>query len=163
MGILPISKISDDEDAFDGFYVFDVDPELGENSITHDFDVSHYDPRRLTESCYGPNYLQPRSIVYQGNMVTLKGHTIHRHNLESHEKEYEIDLDENLDSEKMCYQWFGGINEGTRIPDKNSITVIQILSLFDPLLVNEVLHRISLISGFMYNAFSDMFFLLIHT
>lgn len=114
--ILPISTGD-----FDGFHVFDIHPTRSissvssnaklEDGIVFDFAISHFDIENEHENgfkCYGFNYLTPRSLVFQGDVLTLKGHAVLRYDLATGERLSRTDLDANLKKEDghMCYGWY---------------------------------------------------------
>jgi hypothetical protein len=101
--ILPISSA-----VFDGFHVYDINTTFSDNqgSIELDFNISHFDSKNPHLLCYGINYLRPRSLVFQGDVMTFKGHSVLSHDLESGDMLFEIDLDEGLNNTDMCYGWF---------------------------------------------------------
>jgi len=114
--ILPISTGD-----FDGFHVFDINPPSSlssattntklEDGIVFDFAISHFDiedEHKNGFKCYGFNYLTPRSLVFQGDVITLKGHAVLRYDLATGERLSRTDLDENLNEGDghMCYGWY---------------------------------------------------------
>lgn len=102
--ILPVSNYGDD---FDGFYVYDVDPDFDasvEEGIALDFEISHFDSESLWY-CFGRDYLPPRSLVFDGDLMTLKGHSILSHDLATEEKLFEIELDADSNASD-CNGWF---------------------------------------------------------
>ena len=105
--ILPISKYGS-ESSFDGFNVFDINPNfnstLNETGINLDFVISHFDVSNTYSGCYGRGYLQARSLVFQGDLMTLKGHTVLGHDLTTTEMLFKTDLDVN--ETNICYGWW---------------------------------------------------------
>jgi len=106
---LPLSKVlilpvSDYKNSFDGFYIYEVDKDNGINKlgeVVHaDIDFfSHY-------NCFSSVYLEPRSLVFESQLITLKGHTVEMSgNLRYPEEQWTINLDENM-SHIKCYPWF---------------------------------------------------------
>jgi hypothetical protein len=57
---------------FDGFYVYNVSPKDG---ISLSFTISHVDSENLY-GCYSNAYLLKRSMVFNGNVTTLKGDSV---------------------------------------------------------------------------------------
>lgn len=99
--ILPLSVNSEQEKYFfNGFVVYDVD-EAKEN-FSKKFDVSHvmkgvrFDPSRYYSWCSRAT-LPPRSLVFDGDMMTLKRHTVLWHNLETEEEGGYLNLNEDSD------------------------------------------------------------------
>jgi len=103
--ILPVSTSS-----FDGFHVYDIDPEFnidqGEEGIRLDFLISHFDTNDSGLSCFSSFRLAPRSLVFQGDVMTLKGHNVLSHDLNTGKELFEIELDTLLDNEEVCFDWF---------------------------------------------------------
>jgi hypothetical protein len=80
---------------FDGFRVFKVDATKG---IVPHFSIEHATGDYEYGGCYSAyGFLTPRSLAFGSDMVTLKGHTIQRHNLTTKlEDATPINLDEDL-------------------------------------------------------------------
>lgn len=98
--ILPVSNST-----FDGFQVFDITTGT-DASIDLHFVVSHFDRAVQGPMCFGDNYLKPRSLVFQGDVMTLKGHSILGHDLDTGTELYRLDLDEDDENEFICFDWF---------------------------------------------------------
>lgn len=93
---------------FNGFYVYDIDPDFdasAQEGVSLDFKVLHFDSGSLPWYCYTLYGLPPRSLVFDGNLMTLKGHSILSHDLATEEKLFEIQLDD-LSNETHCWDWF---------------------------------------------------------
>ena len=105
--ILPISNAG--ETKFDGFYIFDIDVDfdksLDGDGISLDFIVPHYSADDSVHDCYGTSYLQSRSLVFQGDLMTFKGHNVLSHDLTTGTKLFELSLDKDTDSND-CFGWF---------------------------------------------------------
>lgn len=103
--ILPVSTTS-----FDGFHIYDISPEFnedqGEVGISLDFVISHYDEEDLHLLCFSDAQLEPRSLVFQGDVMTFKGHNILSHDLNTGEELFDIELDTDLDTDETCLSWF---------------------------------------------------------
>ena len=64
---------------FDGFVVFAVE----DNKIYRQFYISHDDQTvKYTEGCWSCGWLEARSFVFSGDVVTMKGQLIHRTDLD---------------------------------------------------------------------------------
>ena len=64
---------------FDGFVVFAVE----NNKIYRQFYISHDDQTvKYTEGCWSCGWLEARSFVFSGDVVTMKGQLIHRTDLD---------------------------------------------------------------------------------
>lgn len=103
--ILPVSSSS-----FDGFHIYDINPEFnteqGEVGISLDFVISHFDEDKLSLSCYSDALLDPRSLVFEGDVMTFKGHNILSHDLNTGGQLFDIELDTDLDTDEICLAWF---------------------------------------------------------
>jgi len=111
--ILPIS-----ERDFDGFHVFDIslpsstvaslenNQKIEDANIEFDFEISHFNAKDEFK-CYGMHYLTPRSLVFQGDVMTLKGHTVLNHDLNTGAILNKLEMDSGLKKNKMmCYGWY---------------------------------------------------------
>lgn len=96
---------------FDGFVVYDVDES---RNISRLFEISHVlgdtDATGGSSFCWGQDSLPTRSLVFNGNVTTLKGHTILSTDLDSAQRTWLLNLDGSLDAETTdyCYGWRGG-------------------------------------------------------
>jgi uncharacterized secreted protein with C-terminal beta-propeller domain len=89
--------------SFDGFVVYHIDPTTG---ITPSFTIEHANNYDIRFGCWSSAYLQARSLVFSGNVVTLKSHTVENHNLDSHQLLGSVlDLDNNL-NRSDCTTYF---------------------------------------------------------
>jgi len=97
--IMPVNRWSYDGPRFDGFVVYDVavDPE---KKIEVKFEISHLD-EGIT--CWSHSNLTPRSMVFDGDVTTMKGHTVLSHSLSTKEKEWMFNLDANRETD--CGSW----------------------------------------------------------
>jgi len=82
---------------FDGFHVYTVDG----TGISPRFQFSHVDEFATEDpkNCWYDAYLQPRSMIIEGNLVTFNGHEVAKHNLYNGDAEwrshpYTADLDD---------------------------------------------------------------------
>lgn len=100
--ILPVS-VYDKETTFDGFYIYDINKEKGIKKLGQ---VVHVDNDYITKfNCYSNSYLQPRSLVFNSKLMTLKGHTVMMGtNVSSPEMMWRKNLD--IGAKKVCYPWF---------------------------------------------------------
>lgn len=100
--ILPVYS-SSEGDYFDGFIVYDV--KIG-NKFSKLFEISHVSKESL-DSCWDMAYLGERSMVFNGKVTTMKGHTILSHDLNTQEQEWKLNLDEALGKSgtKDCGYW----------------------------------------------------------
>lgn len=83
--IIPVSKYTyrdpmapeaeggEDGDNFDGFHVYRVDPREG---IFLQGQVTHADAGLMDRNCFSWSYIPARSMVFGGNLMTLKGHSV---------------------------------------------------------------------------------------
>merc|ERR1712176_1086244 len=74
-------------DSFDGFTVFGVDLTRTE-MITREFDINHRSDSWYDNQCYC--YLPQRSLVFDGNIMTIKGSSVFSANLVSEETQWSL-------------------------------------------------------------------------
>jgi len=100
--ILPVS-VYDKQTTFDGFYIYDINKENGIKKLGQ---VVHVNNDYITKfNCYSNSYLQPRSLVFNSKLMTLKGHTVMMStNVSSPEMTWRKNLD--IGAKKVCYPWF---------------------------------------------------------
>lgn len=79
----------EDDINFNGFILLDVSPE----GIYERFRIPHSHPVYYRIGCYQSTDLPERSFVVKGDVTTLKGHSIHKYNLDSKELLDSINLD----------------------------------------------------------------------
>lgn len=79
---MTINSWKDSGNNFDGFAVYAVE----NNNISHAFDISH------TDTCYC-GWLPERSFVFNGDVMTLKGHTVLSTDLDSGDLEWMLTVD----------------------------------------------------------------------
>lgn len=91
--ILPLTVYArNDDDAFDGFRLYKIDPKFG---IAPYFSITH--SSSLYSGCWSRSHLDARSMVFGGDILTLKGHSILSHDLTTKLEDTDpINLDENL-------------------------------------------------------------------
>jgi len=91
---------------FNGFIVYDIDVTSG---IEESFKYSHME-KNTYNLCWSNALLPARSLVFDGNLTTMKGHTVMSHDLESQDLRWTYNLDEDkLSSEEEdsnCYFWY---------------------------------------------------------
>jgi Beta propeller domain len=94
-----------DGDTFDGFKVYHVNKD--EKKITEYFKISH--GSNFYNGCWGYNYISPRSMVFEGDVWTLKSHTILVHDLTNRVQvgDAAINLDSNLSKDECTPCYFG--------------------------------------------------------
>jgi hypothetical protein len=95
---------SDSDNDFDGFFLFDVDAEAG---INPRFTITHADSMSIYEGCWSyDSQLQARSLVFDGNVMTLKGHTVLSHDIVTQEETFPVlNLDAGLGASD-CSDYF---------------------------------------------------------
>lgn len=103
--IIPLLRY---EPYFDGFAVYDVDET---DKFSKLFEISHVLGNSDAEQsifCWGQESLPTRSLVFNGNVTTLKGHTILSTSLETAEVFWTLNLDEGLNkTTDYCWGWRG--------------------------------------------------------
>jgi Beta propeller domain len=70
-------------DSFDGFRVYKID---ATNGITEHFSIKHATGDFENGGCYGYGYVVARSLVFDGDVMTMKGHTVLSHDLTTKEE-----------------------------------------------------------------------------
>jgi uncharacterized secreted protein with C-terminal beta-propeller domain len=95
-----------DGDYFDGFIIYDVDETNTE--FSKKFNVSHvYTKEHIGSTyCWSAARLASRSLVFDGDVMTMKGHTILRHDLEIEVRTDYLNLDEGRDVQEDCNDWY---------------------------------------------------------
>jgi hypothetical protein len=93
-------------DTFDGFKVYYINQEA--KTITNYYSISH--GSNFYDGCWSYSYLTPRSLVFGGDLWTLKTHTILIHDLTERKQVGAaggINLDADLDKDKCTpYYWY---------------------------------------------------------
>lgn len=84
---------------YDGFYVFDV----SRDGIEFRLNISHVDSADFY-GCYSQSQLPQRSLVFNGNVTTLKGHSVLSTDLDSGERRWRLELPKPSDP-MYCYYW----------------------------------------------------------
>ena len=85
---------------FDGFYVYNVSPKDG---ISLRFKISHVDSADFY-GCYWGSNLPQRSMVFNGNVTTLKGHSVVSTDLDTGKETWAFDLPKPAD-QNFCHSW----------------------------------------------------------
>lgn len=104
--ILPVEVKSGSQGAqYDGFYVYGVTVEDGivaRGKVTH----ATYDFMR--GGCWSQSYVPSRSMVFEGQLMTMKGHVvILSDGLDSPSELWSLNLDQNKNSgTQTCFPWF---------------------------------------------------------
>lgn len=107
--ILPlyIPSYASPKDFFDGFIVYDVDET--KDQFSKKFNITHVAGSQSSSDyfCWSTAKLSSRSLVFNGDAMTLKGHTILRHDLDTEEAVGYLNLDAERDSrEDPCNNWY---------------------------------------------------------
>merc|ERR1712151_161046 len=108
--IIPVSKYSynaEDSTDFDGFRIYNIDELEG---ITKVGEVIHADADLISRACFSWAYIPSRSMVFNSNLLTMKGHTIMmtENVLDPGSSLWTIDLDEGRTATDVagCMPWF---------------------------------------------------------
>lgn len=107
--ILPVSSYSpnlDSDNGFDGFHVYNVDIDNGIEKIA---EVIHADSELISKSCFSWANLPPRSMMFQGSLMTFKAHSILMSDvLDTNTLMWSVNLDQDrtLADEAGCMPWF---------------------------------------------------------
>jgi len=90
-------------DGFDGFRVYLIDPMEG---ISPYFSIEH-GSGDFYRGCWSNAFLQSRSLVFEGDLMTMKSHSILSHDLTDRLQDAEpIDLDDSLEEDKCSPYYF---------------------------------------------------------
>lgn len=102
--IIPLRVVAwrqaDFDGNFDGFLAYDVSREYG---ISQRFNVSHVESDRFY-SCYYPAYLPQRSLVINGNVTTMKGHSVITTDLDTFKTRWTLEMGKPADP-LDCVHW----------------------------------------------------------
>jgi len=109
--IIPVSKYSynsgNDGSDFDGFRIYNIDELEG---ITKVGEVIHADAELMSRACFSWAYIPSRSMVFNSNLLTMKGHTIMmtENVMNPGSSLWTIDLDEGRTATDVagCMPWF---------------------------------------------------------
>jgi hypothetical protein len=102
--IIPVrvDSFTSTEGNFDGFILLDI----AATAITERFRIPHVESEDFRLGCYYWAQLPERSFVVNGNVTTLKGHSIQIHDLDSGQSTGSIDVDVDVDeNQDICYYW----------------------------------------------------------
>jgi len=99
--ILPVQQYG--ETMFDGFVVYDV-PVQTDQRFGVSFKISHVD--KNMQRCWSRSSLTARSMVFNGHVTTLKGHTVLSHDLSDKDRQWLLNLDKDQDQAKDCAIWW---------------------------------------------------------
>jgi len=77
---------------FDGFLILNVTVDTG---ISLDFKISQVEKPNNSDYCWYNGYLEGRSLVHNGILTTLKGHSILAHNLDTQDEVWRLNLYQN--------------------------------------------------------------------
>jgi len=103
------NKVGED---FEGFMVFGVDLTKTENLITREVEIDHSSQQNDDDAtmfagtiakCYcGHTWLPERSMVFDGNLMTLKNQEVISTNLVTHETQWNLAI---KDDDNCCYEY----------------------------------------------------------
>ena len=85
---------------FDGFITYDV----SRQGISLRGEIPHVESNQFY-GCYSNAYLPQRSLVFNGNVTTLKGHSVISTDLDTFKKTWELQLDDGVDKGQNCFYW----------------------------------------------------------
>jgi Beta propeller domain len=84
---------------FDGFRIFTVSTTAG---IRDNLTIKHASDSSFAHGCWSSAWLPPRSIVLEGDIITVKGHSILIHDLTALKQISAVVLDKNTE---VCHPW----------------------------------------------------------
>jgi len=78
------------------------------NGISLSLTVSHVKASNMLSSyhCWYSATLPSRSLVFNGKLTTIKGHTVVSTSLATGDELWTYDVDENRDNNDGCYNWW---------------------------------------------------------
>lgn len=85
---------------FDGFITYDIDVFI-KIGIKKRFEISHVNDM---QTCWSSSYMHPRSMVFDGLLTTMKGHTVMSHDLATEDHQWTLNLDDGKDYD--CFSWW---------------------------------------------------------
>lgn len=101
--IMPLRVVASDRENlsgnFDGFFAYDV----SRSGISQRLKISHVSSKNFY-GCYYRAYLPERSLVFNGNVTTMKGHSVVSTDLDSGEQRWTLDMPAP-DDEGDCGFW----------------------------------------------------------
>jgi DNA excision repair protein ERCC-4 len=89
------------EGNFDGFITYDI----SRRGISQRGDIPHVDSNDVF-GCYSDAYLPQRSLVFNGKVTTLKGHSVVSTDLDTFQTTWELQLDDGAAKRDNCFFWF---------------------------------------------------------
>jgi hypothetical protein len=88
-------------ESFEGFMVFGVDPTKAGDAITLELQIDHTpeepDQEELINGCYCYTWLPERSMVFNGNVMTMKAQNVISTNLVSYEQQWNLGFESSQD------------------------------------------------------------------
>jgi len=99
---LYISNWENPENDFDGFVVYDIDLV---NGIKLAGNVTHADSNYMQFYCWSDAYLPSRSMVFDGNLVTFKSHSILSTDLSTMLQNWTLNLDAGRQKQDNCFNY----------------------------------------------------------
>ena len=88
------------EGNFDGFITYDI----SRRGISQRGDIPHVDSNDVF-GCYSDAYLPQRSLVFNGKVTTLKGHSVVSTDLDTFQTTWELQLDDGAAKRDNCFFW----------------------------------------------------------
>jgi Beta propeller domain len=86
---------------FDGFKAYDV----SRKGIAERLTITHADSSQYY-GCYYPAYLPERSFVFNGNVTTMKGHSVISTDLNTGDRRWTLDMPKPEDKKDCQIWWF---------------------------------------------------------
>jgi hypothetical protein len=100
--IMPLQIFSMDGNInFDGFKAYDV----SRKGITERLTITHADSSQIY-GCYYPAYLPERSFVFNGDVTTMKGHSVISTDLDTGDKRWTLDMPKPEDKNDCQIWWY---------------------------------------------------------
>jgi len=107
--IIPVSSYYNSKELFDGFYLYSIDSSKTktEGIVDKIGEVIHADNSLLSfYKCFSNVYLEPRSLVFDSNLITMKGHSVINSGsiLGSDDDQWMMNFD--AQNTQSCMDWF---------------------------------------------------------
>ena len=91
-----------EKEFFDGFVVYNVDES---QPFSKKFNISHVSGDDAAKFCWSKNKLASRSLVFNGQVTTMKGHTVLSHSLDTETYNWGLNLDSG-EQHDHCFHWW---------------------------------------------------------
>jgi hypothetical protein len=91
-----------DPEFFDSFVVYNVDET---QPFSKKFNISHVSGNDAATCMWSSNKLASRSLVFNGQVTTMKGHSVYSHSLDTETMNWGLKLDD-VKTDDDCFFWW---------------------------------------------------------